>query len=79
MAKQTVVLPANVQNALKYLNDSGAKAFLKKFRDQSGDERQLEAIWKECPENQAAFLTFFGYLNGGCRLSLLGRRRRAIC
>jgi hypothetical protein len=41
MAEQSLVLPANIRNGLKYLNDLDARTFLKKCRQQSGDERQL--------------------------------------
>jgi hypothetical protein len=41
MAQQRLALPANIRNGLKYLSGSGAQTFLKKFRKQSKDRRQV--------------------------------------
>jgi hypothetical protein len=41
MAQQRLELSPNIRNGLKYLNDQDIRNFLKKFRQQSTDRRQL--------------------------------------
>ena len=41
MARQTLALSRHIRNCLMYLDERSQRAFLKKFRQQSGDSRQF--------------------------------------